>query len=109
MGWTGCAGRPAEGRQCKFVTVQGVPSPVGDGYQGWEEDAPYDAIIVTAAPNHVPPALITQLKPGGRLVIPVGEMFQELMVVMKAADGTTTSTRIVPVRFVPLMRGGKPN
>src|SRR5207247_11171315 len=74
---------------------------IGDGYQGWEEHAPYDAIIVTAAPNHVPPALIGQLKPDGRLVIPVGEMFQELMVVVKAADGTTTRTRVLPVRFVP--------
>jgi protein-L-isoaspartate(D-aspartate) O-methyltransferase len=86
-----------------------VTTRIGDGYQGWEEHAPYDAIIVTAAPNHIPLALIAQLKPGGRLVIPVGEMFQELMVVVKAADGTTTSTRIVPVRFVPLTRGGKSN
>ncbi len=86
-----------------------VTTRIGDGYQGWEEHAPYDAIIVTAAPNHVPPALIAQLKPGGRLVIPVGEMFQELMVVVRAADGTTTSTRIIPVRFVPLTRGGKSN
>ena len=82
-----------------------VTALIGDGYQGWEGHAPYDAIIVTAAPNHVPPALIAQLKPGARLVIPVGELFQELMVVVKAADGTTTSTRVVPVRFVPLTRG----
>jgi protein-L-isoaspartate(D-aspartate) O-methyltransferase len=81
-----------------------VTTRIGDGYKGWEDHAPYDAIIVTAAPNHVPPALIAQLKPGGRLVIPVGEMFQELMVVVKAADGTTSSSRIVPVRFVPLTR-----
>ena len=63
--------------------------------------------MVTAAPNHVPPALIAQLKPGGRLVIPVGESQQDLMVVAKATDGTTTTTRIIPVRFVPLVRGGK--
>ena len=67
------------------------------------------AIIVTAAPNHVPQALIAQLKPDGRLVIPVGELFQELLVVVKAADGTTTSRRVVPVQFVPLTRGGKSN
>ena len=85
-----------------------VTARIGDGYQGWEEHAPYDAIIVTAAPNHVPPALIVQLKPGGRLVIPVGEVSQDLMLVMKAADGTTTTTRIVPVRFVPLVRGKQP-
>ena len=86
-----------------------VTTRIGDGYQGWEEHAPYDAIIVTAAPDHVPPPLITQLKPGGRLVIPVGEMFQELMVIAKALDGATTSTRIIPVRFVPLTRGEKSN
>jgi protein-L-isoaspartate(D-aspartate) O-methyltransferase len=82
-----------------------VKTRVGDGYQGWEEGAPYDSIMVTAAPNHVPPALIAQLKPGGRLVIPVGELSQDLMLVVKAADGTTTTTRIIPVRFVPLVRG----
>jgi protein-L-isoaspartate(D-aspartate) O-methyltransferase len=81
-----------------------VVTRIGDGYQGWPEHAPFDAIIVTAAPDHVPPALIAQLTPGGRLVIPVGEGVQNLMVVAKAADGTTTSTRIIPVRFVPLTR-----
>jgi protein-L-isoaspartate(D-aspartate) O-methyltransferase len=84
-----------------------VKTRIGDGYQGWEEHAPYDAIMVTAAPNHVPPALVTQLKPGGRLVIPVGELYQDLMVVVKAEDGTTTTTRIIPVRFVPLVRERK--
>jgi protein-L-isoaspartate(D-aspartate) O-methyltransferase len=77
---------------------------IGDGYQGWPEHAPYDGIMVTAAPEHVPPALVAQLKPGARLVIPVGATFQDLMVITKAADGTTTSRRIIPVRFVPLTR-----
>jgi protein-L-isoaspartate(D-aspartate) O-methyltransferase len=86
-----------------------VRTRIGDGYQGWAEHAPFDAILVTAAPNHVPPALVAQLKPGGRLVIPVGESVQELMLVVKAADGSTTSTRILPVRFVPLVRDGKSN
>jgi protein-L-isoaspartate(D-aspartate) O-methyltransferase len=81
-----------------------VITRIGDGYQGWAEHAPYDAIVVTAAPDHVPPELVTQLKPGARLVIPVGTLFQDLMVVTKAADGRTTSTSIVPVRFVPLSR-----
>ncbi len=81
-----------------------VHARIGDGYQGWPEHAPYDAIIVTAAPDHVPPALIEQLKPGGRLVIPVGKLFQELMVITKNADGTTTHEQIVPVQFVPLTR-----
>jgi protein-L-isoaspartate(D-aspartate) O-methyltransferase len=81
-----------------------VHTKIGDGYMGWPENAPYDAIIVTAAPDHVPPALVTQLKPGGRLVIPVGKLFQELMVITKNADGTTTRKEVVPVQFVPLTR-----
>jgi protein-L-isoaspartate(D-aspartate) O-methyltransferase len=84
-----------------------VMTRIGDGYGGWPDHAPYDGILVTAAPNHVPAALVAQLKPGGRLVIPVGELLQDLMVIAKASDGTTTSTRIIPVRFVPLTRGGK--
>lgn len=86
-----------------------VTTTIGDGYDGWKEHAPYDGILVTAAPDHVPPALVAQLKPGARLVIPLGELLQDLMVVAKAADGSTTTTRIIPVRFVPLTRGGKPN
>ncbi|HXF54653.1 MAG TPA: protein-L-isoaspartate(D-aspartate) O-methyltransferase [Hyphomicrobiaceae bacterium] len=87
-----------------------VVTRIGDGYQGWEERAPFDAIIVTAAPTHVPPALVSQLKPGGRLVIPVGDVLQHLIVVTKAPDGTTTTTsRVIPVRFVPLTRSEKAN
>jgi len=81
-----------------------VHTRIGDGYEGWAEHAPYDAIIVTAAPDHVPPALIEQLKPGGRLVVPVGHLFQELMVITKNADGSTSRKDIVPVQFVPLTR-----
>ena len=84
-----------------------IHTRIGDGYRGWPEHGPYDGIMVTAAPDHIPPALIEQLKPGGRLVIPVGEIWQELMVLTKNADGTTTSTTIVPVRFVPLTRDVK--
>ena len=86
-----------------------VRTKIGDGNQGWEDHAPYDAIMVTAAPARVPPALIEQLKPGGRLVIPVGEVSQELLLVVKGADGATATTRIIPVTFVPLVRGGKSN
>ena len=81
-----------------------VHARIGDGYKGWPDEAPFDAIIVTAAPDHIPPALIDQLKPGGRLVIPVGTYSQELMVVRKQEDGSTLSEQIVPVRFVPLTR-----
>ncbi len=85
-----------------------VTTRIGDGYEGWPAHAPYDAIIVTAAPDHVPPALVEQLKPGGRMVIPVGTADQDLMVLEKGADGRVASTRIVPVRFVPLRRAEPP-
>ena len=81
-----------------------IHARVGDGYRGWPEHGPYDGIMVTAAPDHIPPALVEQLKPGGRLVIPVGEIWQDLLVLTKNADGTTTRTTVVPVRFVPLTR-----
>ena len=79
---------------------------IGDGYGGWPAAAPFDAIIVTAAPAQVPQPLIDQLKPGGRMVIPVGGSFetQELLLVQKEADGRTTTRRTLPVRFVPLTR-----
>lgn len=78
----------------------------GDGYHGWEEHAPYDGIIVTAAAPHIPPPLVAQLKPGARLVIPVGvpDFFQVLKVVEKCADGSTTSRDVLSVAFVPLTR-----
>jgi protein-L-isoaspartate(D-aspartate) O-methyltransferase len=83
-----------------------VITRTGDGYGGWPEKAPFDLIIVTAAPDHVPPALVEQLKPGGRLVIPVGAVFsvQELVVIEKDASGKTRTEHIAPVRFVPLRR-----
>lgn len=79
----------------------------GDGYGGWPEEAPFDVILVTAAPEEVPPALIEQLKPGGRLVIPVGATpdTQELRLIEKDAEGGISSNAIIPVRFVPLRRG----
>jgi len=77
---------------------------VGDGYGGWPAAAPFDAIIVTAAPAAVPQPLIDQLKPGGRMVIPVGgpSDVQQLLLVEKQSDGRTTTRRTLPVRFVPL-------
>jgi protein-L-isoaspartate(D-aspartate) O-methyltransferase len=74
---------------------------VGDGYLGWPEQAPFDRIIVTAAPREIPHALIDQLKVGGRLVIPVGVSDQNLIVVEKKESGITSRTTI-PVRFVPM-------
>jgi len=77
---------------------------IADGYYGWQEHAPFDAIIVTAAASHIPPPLIQQLKAGGRMVIPVGSRFmvQQLVLVEKQADGTVTTRQILPVMFVPL-------
>ena len=80
---------------------------VGDGSKGYPPNAPYDAIIVTAAPVRVPDELIAQLKPAGRLVIPVGDFFQELRLIRKDADGKITDKTIVPVRFVPLLEDAK--
>jgi protein-L-isoaspartate(D-aspartate) O-methyltransferase len=81
----------------KNITVR-----VGDGYRGWPEKAPFDAIIVAAAPDHVPQPLVDQLAPGGRLVIPVGGFAQKLLVIEKQKDGTIHRQSIAPVRFVPM-------
>jgi len=83
-----------------------VEARIGDGYGGWPSAAPFDAIIVTAAPPEVPQPLIDQLKPGGRMVIPVGGAFmgQDLLLVQKESDGRATTRRTLPVRFVPLTR-----
>lgn len=79
---------------------------VGDGFHGWEEHAPYDAIIVTAAPEVIPPRLIEQLKPGGKMVIPVGSATstQYLRVVEKGPRGELDIRNLLPVRFVPFTR-----
>lgn len=81
----------------------GVRVRTGDGYVGWPEAAPFDAILVTAAPDHVPPALIAQLAENGRLVIPVGTVVQEMMLIRRTAHGVIEQ-RTIPVRFVPLVR-----
>jgi protein-L-isoaspartate(D-aspartate) O-methyltransferase len=77
---------------------------VADGYYGWAEHAPFDAIIVTASAGHIPPPLIDQLKPGGRMVIPVGTQFmtQQLLLVEKDQEGKLSTRQVLPVRFVPL-------
>jgi protein-L-isoaspartate(D-aspartate) O-methyltransferase len=75
----------------------------GDGYLGWREHAPFDAIVVTAAPDHVPPALVEQLAVNGRMLIPVGTAEQELRLLTKTAGGVMEQT-MLEVRFVPLVR-----
>lgn len=84
-----------------YTTIQ---ARIGDGYAGWLEHAPFDAVIVTCAPDHIPPKLVEQLKPGGRLCIPVGGQgrIQKLVLVKKSEKGKLTSTDLIPVRFVPM-------
>jgi protein-L-isoaspartate(D-aspartate) O-methyltransferase len=91
-------------QRLKTLGYGNVQVRLGDGYHGWPEHAPYDAILVTAAASHVPPPLVRQLKPGGRMVIPVGASFmvQQLMLVEKRLDGSISTRQIVPVSFVPL-------
>ncbi len=74
----------------------------GDGYQGWPEHAPFDAVIITAAAKEVPDPLIEQLKVGGKLIMPVGAFFQELVLLNKKADGKMEKSKLIPVRFVPM-------
>ena len=77
-----------------------------DGYYGWPEEAPFDAIIVTCASGHLPPPLWDQLKPGGRIVIPIGGPYeiQRLVLVTKQPDGRRRSQTVLGVRFVPMTR-----
>jgi len=91
----------------KTLGYNNIEVRIGDGYKGWPEKAPFDAIVVTAAAPRVPEALIEQLKPGGRLVIPVGEAggAQDLVLIVKTADGKLQRKVILPVRFVPLVPG----
>jgi len=81
--------------------LRNVHARIGDGYQGWPEAAPFDAIVVTAAPEKVPQPLLDQLKVGGRMVIPVGREFQDLQLLTKTAEGVIRKT-VLPVRFVPM-------
>lgn len=92
-------------RRFTQLNLQNIVSRIGDDYHGWQEQAPFDGIIVTAAAPEIPPPLIQQLKPGGRLVIPVGSDFfgaQELVLVQKTLDGEVSERSVLPVAFVPL-------
>jgi protein-L-isoaspartate(D-aspartate) O-methyltransferase len=91
-------------RRLQRLGYDNVHTRIGDGYFGWESQAPFDAIVVTAAANHVPPPLLKQLAAGGRMIIPVGSRFltQQLLLISKDADGELHTRQILPVRFVPL-------
>lgn len=93
-------------RRLERIGYDGIRTRIGDGYYGWEEQAPFDGIIVTAAASHIPPPLTEQLKPGARMVIPVGAPFmvQQLVLVSKHTDGGIRTRQLHPVSFVPLAR-----
>ena len=88
----------------KRLGYDNIATRVGDGYHGWVEQAPFDAIIVTAAGDHIPPPLVQQLKPGGRMIMPVGSPFltQQLVLIEKQPNGAIITRALLPVRFVPL-------
>ena len=88
----------------KDLGYDNVTVRIGDGYKGWPEKAPFDAIVVTAAPPEIPQALIDQLAEGGRMVVPVGTAFQELLLIEKK-KGEITKRVITAVRFVPMVKG----
>lgn len=94
-------------KNLRELQYQNIEFRTGDGYKGWPERAPFDAIVVTAAAPRVPEALLAQLKPGGKMVIPVGATgeTQELLLITKDADGGIRQKMILPVRFVPLVPG----
>jgi protein-L-isoaspartate(D-aspartate) O-methyltransferase len=96
----------AAGQRLQQLGYANVTVSHADGYHGWPEHAPFDGIVVTAAAPHIPPLLVEQLKPGGRLVIPVGEPggAQDLVVLEKSADGSVSPRRLLAVAFVPLTR-----
>jgi protein-L-isoaspartate(D-aspartate) O-methyltransferase len=89
-------------RRVQRLGYQNIEVRHGDGYRGWPEKAPFDVIIVAAAADHVPLPLVEQLARGGRMVIPVGEWWQELLVIEKGEDGTITRRSVAPVAFVPM-------
>ena len=91
-------------KRLEKLGYENIKTRIGDGYYGWEAHAPYDAIIVTAATGNIPPPLFKQLKPGGKMIIPVKSFsqVQHLVLISKDENGTMTTRQILPVRFVPL-------
>jgi len=93
-------------RAGNLLTILGYKNvfvKVGDGYQGWARHAPYQAVIVTCSPTHIPLPLIEQLDEGGRMIIPVGRMHSQEMVVLVKKKGKMTQKSVLPVRFVPMV------
>jgi len=95
-------GQSAE-KKLEELGYKNIHVRIGDGYKGWPEEAPFDAIIVTAAPEEIPTILVKQLNEGGRLIIPIGKFNQELMRITRAKDGIKTE-KLMPVRFVPMVK-----
>ena len=93
-------------KRFESMQISNVKSKIDDGYYGWEEYSPFDAIVVTAASEHIPPPLIQQLKPGGKMIIPVGSpmQVQTLMLVEKNENGKIKTNSLIPVVFVPFTR-----
>lgn len=89
-------------KRLETAGYQNIHFRVGDGHNGWPEAAPFDAIVVTAAPDTLPPKLVDQLNTNGRLVIPIGNLFQDLVLIRKTAGGTLKE-KSIPVRFVPMI------
>jgi protein-L-isoaspartate(D-aspartate) O-methyltransferase len=94
----------AASKRLDLLGYDNVEVRIGDGYLGWPEEAPFDAIIVTAAPPEIPQALVDQLADGGRMVLPVGTNYQELMLLEKK-DGRLSKRVVTAVRFVPMVKG----
>jgi protein-L-isoaspartate(D-aspartate) O-methyltransferase len=94
-------------RTLKKLGYDNIHIRIGDGYKGWPEEAPYQRILVTAAPEYIPPLLIEQLALNGKMVIPVGKYFQQIVIITKTSDGITQQKKI-PVRFVPMITNPEP-
>lgn len=94
-------------QRLRRLGYDGIDVRHADGHHGWSEAAPFDAIVVTAAAGYIPPALVEQLRPGGRMLIPVGSVYgvQNLILVRKGEDGEVTTRNLLPVRFVPMLEG----
>lgn len=92
-------------RTLRIQGYRNITIQTGDGYQGWPEFAPFDRIILTAAPPALPQALLEQLKPGGRLVAPIGDKDQNLLVFEKLQNGAIRQRSVIPVSFVPMVPG----